>query len=107
MNNKMYIIPANSKNGRLIFNIFRPIDLTVFLAGLAITIIFFFAIPGSGLISTIIKVLPLLTGAFLVVPMANYHNVMCFIKDMLDFLQNRRVYYWKGWCVRSEYKDKQ
>lgn len=105
MNNRMYIIPANAKSGKLIFNIFRPIDLAVFLVGVALTIIFFFAIPGSGIISTIIKVLPILTGAFLCIPMAQYHNVMCFIKDVFDFLQNRRVYYWKGWCVRSEYKD--
>ena len=107
MNNRMYIIPANSKKGKLIFNIFRPVDLAVFLSGLAISIIFFFAIPGDSLIATVIKLLPLLTTTFLVVPVAFYHNVMCFIKELIDFLQNRRIYYWKGGCVRDEYKDEQ
>ena len=105
MNNKMYIIPANAKSGKLIFNIFTYIDLAVFLSGLAITLVLFLAISGSTIILTVIKVLPLLTGAFLCIPIPQYHNVMCFIKDLIDFLNNRRVYYWKGWCVRSEYKD--
>jgi len=102
----MYIIPANTKSGKLIFNIFRPIDLTVFLISMAISLIFFFAIPLEGIIGMILKLLPIGIGTLLVVPIPQYHNVMCFLKDALDFLSNRRVYIWKGWCVRSEYTDK-
>lgn len=104
--NNMYIIPANSKKGQLIFNMFRGIDLAVFLIGVAITIIFFLAIGDSGLLGTIIKLLPICIGSFLVVPIPNYHNVMEFIKDMWLFISNRRVYLWKGWCVRSEFEEK-
>ena len=103
--NNMYIIPANSKSGKLLFNIFRPIDLVIFLVGLGITLIFFLAIQDATLITTIIKILPVGVCAFLVVPIPHYHNVLCFIKDMLAFYNNRRVYYWKGWCVRSEYRE--
>lgn len=104
--NNMYLIPANSKNGKLIFNIFRGIDLAVFLTGVAITLIFFLAIQTSTLATTIIKLLPIGIGAFLVLPIPYYHNVMCFIGDLYMFLVNRRVYFWKGWCVRNEFGEK-
>ncbi len=103
--NNMYLIPANSKKGQLIFNMFRPIDLTVFLVGLALSIIFFLAIGSNGLIATIIKLLPIGIGTFLVVPIPYYHNVMMFLGDFYSFISNRRVYIWKGWCVRSEYGE--
>lgn len=101
--NNMYIIPANSKSGKLIFNIFRPIDLVVFLVGLALSLIFFLAITDNNLVLTIIKLLPVSLGAFLVVPVPYYHNVMCFIKDMYIFYASNRRFYWRGWCVRSEF----
>jgi len=104
--NNMYIIPANSKKGQLIFNMFRGIDLAVFLIGVAITIVFFIAMGDTGLLGTVIKLLPICTCSFLVVPVPYYHNVMEFIKDMWIFISNRRVYLWKGWCVRSEYEEK-
>ena len=103
--NNLYIIPANTKSGRLIFNIFRPIDLAIFLTGLAISLIFFLAIQDSTLIVTIIKILPLAIASFLVVPVPYYHNVLGFIKEVYMFLTQRRIYYWKGWCVKDEYKD--
>lgn len=103
--NNMYLIPANSKKGQLIFNMFRFIDLVVFLAGVGISIIFFLAINSSSLLATIIKLTPIAIGTFLVIPVANYHNVMVFIREMYLFLAKRRVYLWKGWCVRDEYKE--
>ena len=103
--NSNYLIPANSKKGKLIFNIFRGIDLTIFLLGVAITVIFFIAIRSDTLVATFIKVLPIGLGTFLVVPVANYHNVMCFIGDAIAFFMNRRVYKWRGWCVRSEFGE--
>lgn len=103
--NNMYIIPANSKKGQLIFNMFRGIDLAIFLIGVAITIVFFLAMGDTGLLGTVIKILPICISSFLVVPVPYYHNVMEFIKDMWLFISRRRVYLWKGWCVRSEYEE--
>lgn len=103
--NNMYIIPANSKNGKLIFNIFRGIDLVVFLCGVGVSLLLFVAIQATTMTTTIIKILPICVCTFLVVPIPFYHNVMCFIKELYLFLANRRVYYWKGWCVRSEYSE--
>lgn len=101
----MYLIPANSKSGQLIFNFMRPIDLVVFLVGLALTIILFLVIGASSLIATIIKLIPVCLGGLLVVPVAYYHNVMEFIRDAIKFAFSRRIYYWKGWCVRNEYGE--
>ena len=56
--NNMYIIPANSKNGRLIFNIFRGIDLVVFLAGLGVSLLFFVAIDSTSTLALILKLGP-------------------------------------------------
>ena len=103
----MYIIPANTKNGKLIFNIFRPIDLGIALAGLFVTLLLMFVITSNEIIATIIKIAPLAICALLVVPVPQYHNVLCFIKDIYLFYSNRRVYKWKGWCVRSEYSEEQ
>lgn len=102
--NNMYIIPANAKSGKLLFNIFRPVDLAIFLMGVALTLIFFLAITADNIVFTIIKLLPISVCGLLVVPIPYYHNVMCFIKDAFIFINSRRVYYWKGWCVRNEFK---
>lgn len=103
--NNLYLIPANSKKGQLLFNLFRPVDLVVFLTGVALSIIFFLAINSSTIGATIIKLIPIGIGTLLVVPLPNYHNVMMFLGDMWEFITNRRVYLWKGWCVRSEYGE--
>ena len=34
-----YFIPANTKRGQLIFNIFKPIDLAIAIIGVSMTII--------------------------------------------------------------------
>ena len=101
--NNMYIIPANSKNGKLIFNIFRGIDLVVFLCGVGVSLLLFVAIQTTTMATTIIKILPISVCTFLVVPVPFYHNVMCFIKELYLFLANRRVYYWKAYRRLATY----
>lgn len=104
--NNMYLIPANSKSGQLIFNFMRPIDLVIFLVGVAMTIILFLAVSATNLLATIIKLTPISIGGLLIVPVAYYHNVLEFIRDIIKFLSSRRTYFWKGWCVRNEYGEK-
>lgn len=101
----MYLVPANSKKGQLIFNMFRPIDLIIFCTGAAITLILMFALPGTSLTGLVIKLAPIVSTAILVMPMPHYHNVMMYLKDVLDFYSNRRIYIWKGWCVMNEYTE--
>ena len=97
MNN--YLIPANTKRGQLIFSIFRPIDLIVFVVGVAITLILlaFFQTSTAGLL--ILTLLPAAIAAFLVLPVPNYHNMLIIIIDIIDFISNNQRYIWRGWCI--------
>jgi len=85
---------------------FRWIDLIIFGIGCLLTLLFLFVIPVDNLFTMIIKLLPAGIGAFLVLPIPNYHNVLVFIQEMIKYFSNRRVYIWKGWCFNNEYKDK-
>ena len=101
-----YLIAANSKKGQLIFNIFRPIDLIIAGSGCLVTIILFLVVNPSTLMGAVITLLPLATCSFLVIPVANYHNVMCAIGNIYRFyFVDQRRYVWKGWCAKDEFKD--
>ncbi len=105
MNN--YLIPANSKKGQLMFGIFRPIDLTVLIAGGFVTLLFMFIIPGETFTVLVLKLLPLAICVLLVVPIPYYHNVLVFIEEAVIFLMEQKQFSWKGWCAKSEYGSEQ
>ncbi len=100
-----YLIPANSKKGQLIFNIFRWVDLVVALVGALFTLTLMFALPGDDLWILVIKLLPLGVALLLVLPIPYYHNVLVFIEEVVQYFVNPRVYKWKGWCVRDGFKE--
>ena len=99
-----YVIPANAKIGKLIFNIFRPFDLILAVSGIVVSILALLIVSPGQLISAIMCLLPALICAFLVIPIPNYHNVLVVITDLIMFFYNRRNYKWKGWCYKDEYK---
>ncbi len=100
-----YLIAANSKRAQLIFNVFRPIDLGIEIGGIIITIILFLALEPSSLLSAIITLAPVMITTFLVLPIPNYQNVMCIIKNIYVFLFVERQHFrWKGWCAKDEFK---
>lgn len=94
-----YLIPANSKRGQLIFNYFRPVDLVIFGVGLTVSFLLLIIIGTGSLLQTILVLAPAAIGALLVAPIPNYHNVLVFITSIYWYLNNRRNYIWKGWCV--------
>ena len=47
-----YLIPANTKRGRLLFGWFRPFDLILFGAGVLVTIAFVILIPMTSALMT-------------------------------------------------------
>lgn len=94
-----YLIPANSKRSALIAGIFRNVDLAIFATGIIITIVLLFIIEDASLVGVIIKLAPALICSFLILPIPNYHNTLCLIRDVITFFTNRRVYLWKGWCI--------
>lgn len=98
----MYIIPANAKSGKLIFNIFRPFDLILSSVGLVVSVILILAITPSSLAGVIACLAPGLVCAFLVIPIPNYHNVLVVIQETIKFFTNRRNYKWEGWSVKKD-----
>lgn len=101
MTNNGYLIPANSKRGQLIFNYFRPVDLMIFGIGLAASFLLLVIIGTATLVQTLIVLAPAAIGALLVAPIPNYHNVIVFLGNFFDYLNNRRNYIWRGWCVTN------
>ncbi len=97
-----YLIPANTKNGRLIFGMFKPFDLILFGTGVIITILFMVILPLESTIVTVIVMLPALITGLLVVPVPNYHNILNVIAELTEFITTQRNYQWKGWCVSHE-----
>ena len=101
-----YLIPANAKRGQLIFNIFRKIDLLIASIGAVATFILLIIVQPSSLLSGILTLLPLLVCAFLVIPIPNYHNVLCILQNIYNYLfVDVNELKWRGWCCKDEYKD--
>ena len=109
MDNNQYLIPANTKRGKYILSIFRPVDLAIFLTGVAVTFILLIVLSNTDTSSwlKIVAVLPGLIATGLVVPLPNYHNVMVCIGEMISFYTNNRNYKWRGWCAVYESKREQ
>ena len=99
-----YLIPANAKSGKLIFNIFRPFDLILAASGVTVSILALIIVSPSEMFGAIMCLLPALICGFLVIPVPNYHNILVVITDLILFFYNRRNYKWKGWCYKDEYK---
>lgn len=100
-----YLIAANSKRGQLIFNIFRPLDLWIAVGGTVATVLMFLILQPDVLWLTIITLLPILVCAFLVIPIPNYHNMLCVLQNIYRFyFVEQREYKWKGWCAKYEFK---
>ena len=104
--NNQFLIPANTKRGQLIFSIFRPIDLAILLTGVSITFILLIILSNIDAESwlKILAVFPGLIAVGLVVPIANYHNVLVAIGEIINYYSNNRNYKWRGWCAVYESK---
>lgn len=97
--NNTYLIPANTKSGKLILGMFKPFDLVLFASGVCMTLLLLVVIPMQSIYVTIIVMLPALITGFLVIPVPNYHNMLNVIGELVEFITNQREYKWKGWCV--------
>lgn len=99
-----YLIPANTKQGQLIFGVFRPVDLILLASGIAVTLIMMLIVPLTSAVTTVIVLAPGLICAGLVLPVPHYHNVLVVITEFFVFLTSRQKYIWKGWCAISDEK---
>ena len=93
-----YLIPANSKKSMLMFGVFNSQDLWIIGSALVISLILLLTLDVSNLALGLIAIAPGLTGAFLVFPIPNYHNVFTIICEVYRFYTSRQKFVWKGWC---------
>ena len=93
-----YLIPANSKRSMLIFCMFIPVDLGIFITGGVLTFLLIFANNPQDLTDVIIDLLPLLIAVIMVAPVPNQMNVWSFTVNVYSFLVHQRDYRWRGWC---------
>ena len=96
-----YLIPANTKRGKLIFGLFREIDLIIFVTGVVITFILMLSLPMENTTLAIIAIAPALICSLLVAPVPYYHNVMTVIIETYQFLTDRQKFIWRGWCFTN------
>lgn len=104
-----YLIPANTKKGELLFGIFMPVDLVIFLTGVGITLLALIIMSTTNTmdnVTSILGLLPALVAVMLVFPFPNYHNVRTAIGEVIAFYSNRQRYTWRGWCSSYEFRDK-
>ena len=96
-----YLIPANTKRGRLLFGWFRPFDLALLGSGILITFVLLAFVPMYSAWMVILILAPALITAFLVMPVPYYHNMLNIIVELYEYLTNRQTYRWKGWCWKD------
>lgn len=104
--NDNYLIPANTKRGKLILGLFTPIDLIIFLSGLAVTLLLVSILPMSITWVAILAITPGVVCSLLVAPVAYYHNVRQLIIEIYKYFTGRNRFVWKGWCFLDESEDK-
>lgn len=98
---KNYLIPANTKQGRLIMGLFKPMDLIIFGVGVFSTLLMLVIFQNSSILVTILVLTPALITAFLVVPIPNYHNILTILIELYEFVTHNQTYKWRGWCVTN------
>ena len=98
-----YLVPANAKKGTLIFNIFRPFDLIMFGTGAIVSLLLLVIVDSNDSIMVLISCLPVAITGLLVVPIPNYHNVLCAIQSIYRFFIEKRNYKWRGWCFYEKF----
>lgn len=106
MENNNYLIPANTKSGALILNVFYLFDVILLLSGVGLSLLLLMILPIDTLPITLIALSPALTCSFLVLPIPNYHNVLTVIRSTINFFTDRRMFIWKGWCFNEREKNK-
>ncbi len=96
--NNSYLIPANSKKGTLILNIFRQVDILIFGTGILVSLLMLIFLNTSNLLLVILSCLPGAITGVLVFPIPNYHNVLVVLQCIFEFYTERQKFEWKGWC---------
>ena len=106
INERTYLIPANSKKAILIFGFMTMTDLIIAIVGVFVSFLLLIALPVNNLGWAILALVPAFIAAFLVFPIANYHNSRILLQEIYRFyFKDRRIYKWRGWCYQYEQSD--
>ena len=97
--NHQYLIPANTKRSMLIFGLFKPIDLIIFVVGLVLTGILVAAVGTDTPAQVIIGLAPLLIASLMVSPVPNHRNLWTFTVNVYEYFTSQRKYRWRCWCM--------
>lgn len=100
-----YLVPANAKKGTLILNIFRPFDAILFGVGAFVSLMLLAFVGSNNTIIVLVSCLPVAVTGFLVVPIPNYHNVLCALQSIFRFVKERKKYKWRGWCFYEKFGE--
>ena len=104
MNNK-YLIPANTKRSMLIFGLFKPIDVIIFLIGVVSTLMLVFIVGTDTMTQVIVALTPLLIATLMVSPIPNHRNFWTFTVNVYTYFTSQRKYRWRGWCMLHGSED--
>ena len=92
--------PSNFKNGRLIANRFRVIDLIIAITGVTVSILLLNrllrATSQAKIGWILLMLLPGVAAMILVSPAGRYHNILTFIQVFLTFATDKKKYIWEG-----------
>ena len=97
--NQQYLIPANTKRSMLIFGLFKPIDLIIFLIGAVATVMLVFIIGTDTPTQVLVGLAPLLVATMMVSPIPNHRNLWTFTVNVYTYFTSQRKYRWRGWCM--------
>ena len=97
------MVPANAKKGTLILNVFRPIDAIIFGVGAFTSLFGLVIFNSSDTFVLLIAIMPVVVTGFLVIPVPNYHNVLCAIQSIIRYFTGIRNYKWRGWCFNEKF----
>ncbi len=101
--NGNYLIPANTKAGQLILNMFKPVDLVIVISA-AVEILAGLLLMNSMEIDAwyyqLLAILPGIIMGILVIKIPYYHNVRTLINDIYVYYSYQHTFKWRGW-----YKD--
>lgn len=104
----VFYTPNNFKNGRLIFNRYRVIDIVVFIVALIVTfLMIILSITQFSIYNPIIialMVFPAGVAFFLIQPFGVYHNFLEYFKLLYLFKSSKRNFLWEG-IYKYEEKD--
>ena len=100
--NGNYLIPANTKDGQLILNMFKPVDLALAIIACAEILLALVIMNNSGdtepeWYTQMLAISPGIILLILVVKIPYYHNVRTLLYDIYSYYSNQHSFKWRGW----------